>query len=119
MTEMSPDFHDEVFAATSHLPHLLAFSLVDMLNDHEELGNVFKYTAGGFRDFTRVASSDATMWRDISMHNSVAIVKWLKNYQSEIDNVVELIENKNADALFELFKNAKTARDTHLVKDTL
>lgn len=119
ITEMAPDFHDEVFAATSHLPHLLAFSLVDMLNEHEELGNVFQYTAGGFRDFTRIASSDATMWRDIAMNNGPAIVKWLKNYQAEIDNLVELIEEKKSDALFELFRDAKTARDTHIVKDTL
>lgn len=119
ITEMAPDFHDEVFAATSHLPHLLAFSLVDLLNEHEELGNVFQYTAGGFRDFTRIASSDATMWRDISMNNASAIVKWLRNYQAEIDNLVGLIENKESDALFNLFHNAKTARDTHIVKDTL
>ncbi|WP_024851083.1 prephenate dehydrogenase [Hydrogenovibrio kuenenii] len=119
ITEMAPDFHDEVFAATSHLPHLLAFSLVDLLNEHEELGNVFQYTAGGFRDFTRIASSDATMWRDISMNNASAIVKWLRNYQAEIDNLVGLIENKESDALFNLFHNAKTARDKHIVKDTL
>ncbi|WP_172967676.1 prephenate dehydrogenase/arogenate dehydrogenase family protein [Hydrogenovibrio sp. JE_KL2] len=119
ITEMAPEFHDEVFAATSHLPHLLAFSLVDLLNEHEELGNVFQYTAGGFRDFTRIASSDATMWRDISLSNAQAIVKWLRNYQAEIDNLIGLIEGQQSDALYELFHDAKVARDKHIVKDTL
>ncbi|MDX1796571.1 MAG: prephenate dehydrogenase/arogenate dehydrogenase family protein [Hydrogenovibrio sp.] len=116
VTEMDPEYHDEVLAATSHLPHLLAFSLVDLLNDHEELGNVFQYTAGGFRDFTRIASSDATMWRDIALNNSDAIVKWLRNYQVEIDRIIGLIEGNQADALYDLFHRAKTARDTHIVK---
>lgn len=119
MTEMSPEYHDEVLAATSHLPHLLAFSLVDMLNEHEELGNVFQYTAGGFRDFTRIASSDATMWRDISLNNSEFIIKWLRNYQAEIDHLIGLISNKRSEELFDLFKNAKLARETHIVKETL
>ena len=92
--EMEPSYHDEVLAATSHLPHLLAFGLVDLLNDHEELGNVFQFTAGGFRDFTRIASSDATMWRDISIHNRTAIVKWLKNYQAELTQLTENLLNR-------------------------
>ncbi|MCF6298427.1 MAG: prephenate dehydrogenase/arogenate dehydrogenase family protein [Thiomicrorhabdus sp.] len=106
--------HDEIFAATSHLPHLLAFSLVDMLNEHEELGNVFPYTAGGFRDFTRIASSDATMWRDISIENSTAIVKWLKQYQTKITALTEMVENQDAKALQALFLDAKQARDKHI-----
>lgn len=116
VSEMAPDYHDEVLAATSHLPHLLAFGLVDLLNEHEELGNVFQYTAGGFRDFTRIASSDATMWRDIALNNSTAIVKWLTHYQAEIAHLIDLIESQNGQALFDLFAHAKTARDTHIVK---
>ncbi len=119
VTEMAPDYHDEVLAATSHLPHMLAYALVGLLNEHEELGNVFQYTAGGFRDFTRIASSDATMWRDICLNNDQAIVKWLKNYQAEIDYLIKLVENKQADDLYQLFDQAKTARDTHIVKETL
>lgn len=111
---MSAQQHDDIFAATSHLPHLLAFSLVDMLDEHPELGNVFPYTAGGFRDFTRIASSDATMWRDIALTNSVAIVKWLKNYQQSIAALTELVEAKEGEQLFKLFENAKSARDRHL-----
>lgn len=113
---MTAQQHDEIFAATSHLPHILAFALVDMLNEHPELGDVFKYTAGGFRDFTRIASSDATMWRDISTQNSMAIVKWLQAYQSELSNIIKLVENKDGDALFDIFASAKNARDTHIVK---
>lgn len=113
--KMSASFHDEVFAATSHLPHLLAFALVEMLNEHSELGNVFKYTAGGFRDFTRIASSDATMWRDIAVTNHVAIAKWLTEYRDYLSQMIPLIENQDADALYELFDTAKTARDTYIV----
>ncbi|MBE0493371.1 MAG: prephenate dehydrogenase/arogenate dehydrogenase family protein [Thiomicrospira sp.] len=112
---MAASFHDEVFAATSHLPHMLAFALVDMLNEHAELGNVFQYTAGGFRDFTRIASSDATMWRDIALHNSVALVKWLNAYQAELQTLTQLIESQDGPALFALFDQAKTARDQHIL----
>ncbi len=111
---MSAQQHDEIFAATSHLPHLLAFSLVDMLDEHQELGNVFPYTAGGFRDFTRIASSDAVMWRDISVKNSTAIVKWLKQYQSKITTLTKMVENQDGEALQKLFVDAKQARDKHI-----
>lgn len=114
--EMAPDYHDEVLAATSHLPHMLAFGLVEMLNEHPELGNVFQYTAGGFRDFTRIASSDAVMWRDIAMSNSKAISKWLRHYQQALGHMIALIDAKDADGLYALFEEAKTARDTHILK---
>jgi prephenate dehydrogenase len=112
--QMSPEFHDEVFAATSHLPHMLAFTLVDMLNEHEELGDVFQYTAGGFRDFTRIASSDPTMWRDIALYNSEAVAKWLKNYQGAIEELTEMVESKDDESLYKLFSDAKSARDAHI-----
>lgn len=111
---MQAQQHDEIFAATSHLPHLLAFSLVDMLNEHKELGDVFQYTAGGFRDFTRIASSDATMWRDISLQNSEAIAKWLKEYVANISHLTELVESRDSEALFKIFTDAKKARDEHI-----
>lgn len=111
---MQAQQHDEIFAATSHLPHLLAFSLVDMLNEHKELGDVFQYTAGGFRDFTRIASSDATMWRDISLQNSEAIAKWLKEYAANISHLTELVESRDSEALFKIFTDAKKARDEHI-----
>jgi prephenate dehydrogenase len=119
VSTMTARQHDEIFAATSHLPHMLAFALVDMLNEHPELGNVFQYTAGGFRDFTRIASSDATMWRDIAMQNGDAIVKWIQAYQLELTKLTELIEQKKADALHQLFYQAKLARDTHILNKKL
>ena len=112
---MTPAFHDEVFAATSHLPHLLAYLLVDLLNEHPELGNVFKYTAGGFRDFTRIASSDPVMWRDIALYNHAAIAKWLRHYRTELERMIAAVEAQDADALFTLFEAAKQARDFHIV----
>lgn len=112
---MAPDYHDEVLAATSHLPHMLAFTLVEMLNEHPELGNVFQYTAGGFRDFTRIASSDAVMWRDIAVNNSIAIAKWLKYYQQSIGHLIDLVEQQDGEGLYALFHEAKTARDKHIV----
>lgn len=115
VSSMEPGYHDEVLAATSHLPHLLAFSLVEMLNEHPELGNVFQYTAGGFRDFTRIASSDAVMWRDISVSNSKAIAKWLKNYQQALSDLIVKVENQDSEALYSLFEEARQARDTHIV----
>ncbi|AZR82110.1 prephenate dehydrogenase [Thiomicrospira sp. S5] len=116
VSEMTPEFHDEVFAATSHLPHLLAFGLVNLLNEHEELGNVFQYTAGGFRDFTRIASSDAVMWRDIALTNRDAIVKWLNHYQAEIQALTELVGSGDGQRLHDYFAQAKQARDEHIVK---
>ena len=112
---MTANYHDEVFAATSHLPHMLAFALVDMLNDHPELGNVFQYTAGGFRDFTRIASSDAAMWRDIAVQNHSAILKWLDAYQAELNKLAQLLKAQNAAELQQLFTAAKKARDAHIV----
>ncbi len=114
LEQMNAAHHDEVFAATSHLPHLLAFSLVEMLNEHQELGNVFPYTAGGFRDFTRIASSDATMWRDISVENSSAITKWLKEYQNILSQLLVMVEKQDAQGLEQLFRSAKQARDQHI-----
>ncbi len=112
---MSASKHDDVFAATSHLPHLLAFALVDLLNEHKELGNVFPYTAGGFKDFTRIASSDATMWRDIALTNSDAIVKWLNAYQKNLADLTKLVEQQDGEQLHTLFLEAKAARDKHII----
>ncbi len=114
VSEMPPAYHDEVLAATSHLPHFLAYTLVNMLHEHKELGDVFQFTAGGFKDFTRIASSDATMWRDIALNNKPALLKWLQNYQLELSKLADLIANEDGDALFKLFDGAKQARDKHI-----
>lgn len=111
VSEMSAEHHDEVLAATSHLPHVLAFSLVDTLARMNERQEIFEYAAGGFTDFTRIASSDPTMWRDISLDNSQAIVKIIDRFQDDLSSLKQAIESKNSEKILSIFNNAKTARD--------
>lgn len=111
VVEMSVDHHDEVLAATSHLPHLLAYALVDLLAQLEDRREVFAFAAGGFRDFTRIASSDPVMWRDISLANHTAIAQMLKSYRGELDKLITAVESGNGEALQSLFMRAKAARD--------
>ncbi len=104
--------HDKVLAATSHLPHMLAYALVNYLsnlNDHDE---IFKYAAGGFRDFTRIASSDPVMWRDVCISNGDALEKFIEGYKRELDEVSIAIRNQDSNRLLELFSTAKSERDT-------
>lgn len=106
------EHHDKVLAATSHLPHMLAYSLVNYLsnlNDHDE---IFKYAAGGFRDFTRIASSDPVMWRDVCISNGDALEKLIEGYKAELDEVSRAIRDQDSDRLLELFSTAKSERDT-------
>ena len=105
------EHHDKVLAATSHLPHMLAFALVHYLsnlNDHEE---IFRYAAGGFRDFTRIASGDPVMWRDVCLANGDAVVVLIEQYQRELDLVKSAISAGDADELLKLFGRAKSERD--------
>ncbi len=104
--------HDKVLAATSHLPHMLAYTLVhhlSNLNDHEE---IFRYAAGGFRDFTRIASSDPVMWRDVCLANGDALLDLIEQYQQELDQVAAAIGAGDADELLKLFGRAKSERDS-------
>jgi prephenate dehydrogenase len=109
--EMSVAHHDEVLAATSHLPHLLAFGLVDSLARMGERDEIFRYAAGGFRDFTRIASSDPVMWRDICLANSEAILKVMKHYREDLDGITEAVKDGDGERLLEIFQRAKSARD--------
>jgi prephenate dehydrogenase len=109
---LSVEHHDKVLAATSHLPHMLAYALVHQLsylNDHEE---IFRYAAGGFRDFTRIASSDPVMWRDVCISNGDALVSLIEQYQQELDRVKSAISAGDADELLKLFGRAKSERDS-------
>ena len=108
---MSVERHDEVLAATSHLPHLLAFSLVDTLARESENREIFKYAAGGFRDFSRIAASDPTMWHDIFLTNKDATLKILKRFQSDLTLLEQAIEQGDGDMLRTVFTRAKSARD--------
>lgn len=117
VVSMSVEHHDTVLAATSHLPHLLAYALVDMLARLGDKNEIFAYAAGGFRDFTRIASSDPVMWRDISLANREAIVRLLKQYRSEVDNLIKAVTAGEGEKLHTLFTRAKMARDALAAND--
>ncbi|MDH4275565.1 MAG: prephenate dehydrogenase/arogenate dehydrogenase family protein [Gammaproteobacteria bacterium] len=111
VVEMDAHHHDEVLAATSHLPHVLAFTLVDTLAQMEERREIFRFAAGGFRDFTRIASSDPTMWRDICAANREAIVAMIDRYQQELETLKRDIHLGAHDEIEQRFTRAKQARD--------
>ena len=106
--------HDAVLAATSHLPHILAFALVDMLGHQDEQSEIFNYAAGGFRDFTRIASSDPTMWRDICFANKNEIIPLLQQTKKQLDKIQRLLEQDDSQQLFAIFAYANTARQRFL-----
>ncbi len=110
--EMAVEHHDVVLAATSHLPHLLAFNLVGMLAQGDDVDEVLRYAAGGFKDFSRIASSDPVMWRDICLSNSGAILDLLQQYQRDMGLLEQAIKQKDGDYLIKVFERAKVARDT-------
>lgn len=117
VVSMSVEHHDAVLAATSHLPHLLAYALVDMLARLDDSREIFAYAAGGFRDFTRIASSDPEMWRDISLANRDAIVSMLKKYRAEIDVLIAAVATGDGAKLLTLFARSKAARDALVTND--
>ena len=111
VVSMGIEQHDRILAATSHLPHMLAFSLVNQLADMDHEDDVFRFAAGGFRDFSRIASSDPVMWRDICFGNREAIVDAIKKFQVQLNQVVDLMENNQCDHLQQLFHRSKAVRD--------
>lgn len=117
VVSMTVEHHDTVLAATSHLPHLLAYALVDMLARLDDKNEIFAYAAGGFRDFTRIASSDPVMWRDISLANRDAIVRLLKQYRGEVDSLIKAVAASEGEKLHTLFARAKAARDALAAND--
>jgi prephenate dehydrogenase len=114
VSEMSVEHHDEVLAATSHLPHMLAFGLVDTLARMEENDEIFRYAAGGFRDFTRIASSSPVMWRDICVANREALSRMLERFAEEMTDLADTIRGGDGDHLLEIFGRAKAARDRYV-----
>ena len=113
--EMTVEHHDEVLAATSHLPHLIAFSLVDTLAGEEDSQEIFRYAAGGFRDFTRIAASDPLMWHDIFLANQDALLKVLDHFSQDLNHLRKAIEDKDSQHLLGVFTRAKAARE-HFTK---
>jgi len=114
VSTMSVEEHDLVLAATSHLPHVLAFSLVDALAQQKENQDIFKFAAGGFKDFTRIASSDPVMWHDILMANSDAVLARMDQLQEQLETLRAAIENNDSQAIMASFERANKARDHFL-----
>ncbi|MFV2003622.1 MAG: prephenate dehydrogenase [Gammaproteobacteria bacterium] len=108
---MDAEHHDKVLAATSHLPHVLAFGLVHCLENMDDIEDIFRFAAGGFRDVTRIASSDPTMWRDICLNNQQPILDMMKRYRVELDMLYNALESGDGEKLMEVFEHAKQTRD--------
>jgi cyclohexadieny/prephenate dehydrogenase len=109
---MAPDHHDRVLAITSHLPHLIAYTIVGTASDLEEVtqGEVIKYSAGGFRDFTRIAASDPTMWRDVFLTNREAVLEMLQRFSEDLSQLQRAIRWGKGDELFDLFTRTRAIR---------
>lgn len=111
VVSMEVEHHDHVLASSSHLPHLLAYTLVDALANGERSQDVFKFAAGGFRDFTRIASSDPVMWRDVFMANKEATLATLDHFTDRLADMRAAIEEGDGTSMFGVFTRAKSARD--------
>ncbi|HYS75286.1 MAG TPA: prephenate dehydrogenase/arogenate dehydrogenase family protein [Burkholderiales bacterium] len=117
VSELPPKEHDQVLAAVSHLPHVLAYALVDQVARHPNAKQLFSFAAGGFRDFTRIAGSHPEMWRDICLANRKALLVELRRYGGELKRVRKMLERGDAGALEALFSGARGARERWLKDD--
>jgi cyclohexadieny/prephenate dehydrogenase len=110
--KMDPAHHDLVLAITSHVPHLIAYNIVGTADDLEEVtqSEVIKYSAGGFRDFTRIAASDPTMWRDVFLHNKDAVLEMLGRFSEDLTALQRAIRWGDGDALFQMFSRTRAIR---------
>jgi prephenate dehydrogenase len=108
--ELTPEEHDGVFAAVSHLPHLLSYALVHDISQRDDRDLLMSFAASGFRDFTRIAASSPEMWRDICLANREALLKELKQYADELYVLYRALEKKDADILDEVFTEARKLR---------
>jgi len=114
VSRMTPEAHDQVFAAVSHLPHLLAYALVSNISGRPNSAQLFGYAAGGFRDFTRIASSHPEMWRDICVANRDRLLHELHLYEKKLKEIGQILEAGDAAALEKLFAEARAARERWL-----
>jgi len=108
--ELDPAVHDRIFAAVSHLPHVLAFALVEALAMRPDAEDIFRYAASGFRDFTRIAAGSPEMWRDIALANRAALLAELTAYRAQLDRVAAMIEAGDVGALEAVLARASAAR---------
>jgi prephenate dehydrogenase len=111
VVEMGVRHHDEVLAATSHLPHMLAYALVDTLARLDDRAEIFRYAAGGFRDFTRIASSDPRMWHDICLANRDRLLEVIELFNCDLARLVEAIKQCDSKTIMDILQRAKHARD--------
>ena len=117
VSRMSAEHHDRVFSAVSHLPHMLAYALVHMIATREDARELFSFAAGGFRDFTRIASSSPEMWRDIATANREALLADIAQFQHQLAELAKLIGDADADQLGRIFETARNARNAWLRRD--
>lgn len=110
--------HDSIFAAVSHLPHLLAFALVEELALRPDAPEYFEFAAGGFRDFTRIASSSPEMWRDIAIANRDALLAELRGYRNQLERMERLLAASDKEGLSALFATARDARNDWLARQS-
>lgn len=111
VVNMDVESHDQILAATSHLPHMLAYALVDCLASMEDSDEIFCNAAGGFADFTRIASSSPEMWHDICYSNRKSLLSVLDKFDQHIDQIRQAIVNDDSESLLQIFQNAKQQRD--------
>jgi cyclohexadieny/prephenate dehydrogenase len=111
--------HDKALAITSHLPHLIAFAIFHTGLKHEEISNseIMKYSAGGFRDFTRIASSNPTMWRDIFLNNKQAVLEVLKQFNADLGDLAKAIEQDNAQKIVDILSTSRLTRRKVIEKE--
>ncbi len=112
VSRMAPAEHDAVFAAVSHLPHLLAYTLVAMIAQRPDAARLFGFAAGGFRDFTRIASSSPEMWRDIFVANRGAVMAEIDRYQDALEGLRAMVASRDGQALEALLAQARDARES-------
>ena len=117
VTILDPEEHDKVFSKTSHLPHVIAFTLMHYLE--KELGNkVFKYSGGSLESYTRIASSDPLMWKDVSVSNKEAVLEAIKGFKSSLNQMSKLIESEDEESILDYLRFVKEVRDKRLEEDS-
>jgi cyclohexadieny/prephenate dehydrogenase len=109
---MDVEHHDLVLAVTSHIPHLIAYTIVGTASELENVtrSEVIKYSAGGFRDFTRIAASDPTMWRDVFLHNRDAVLEMLDRFLTDLALMREAIRASDGETMFDTFSRTRSIR---------
>ncbi len=116
ITKMEIDEHDAIFSSVSHLPHVLSYALVEMISEKSGKHNLFDFSGGGFKDFTRIAGSSPEMWRDICMANKDFIVGDIRSFQTVLNKLSEAIEHGKKDQLIGFFEKARSIREHKILK---